>query len=116
MKVFLIYFLTAFFSSPVPTSKVEVIKAAQVISAIASDDYLFIENALSQKSIHPNQLFEGKTMLIHAVILDKPEMINLLVRKGAQLSYPCNEGLTPMEYAEKFESIYAQAEIIVITA
>ncbi len=115
MKTILIYFLTSFFTLPTPTSNGDV-NAAQVISAIASDDYMFIENALTQKTIHPNQLFEGKTMLIHAVILDKPEMINLLVRRGAQLNYPCSQGLTPMEYAEKFKSIYAQAEIIVITA
>ncbi|MDA9330634.1 ankyrin repeat domain-containing protein [Flavobacteriaceae bacterium] len=115
MKTFLIYFLTTLLSSSTPIAVTEV-SAEEIISAIASDDYLFIENALSQKSIHPNQFFDGKTMLIHAVILDKPEMINLLVRRGAQLSLPCNEGLTPLEYAEKLESIYAQAEIIVISA
>ena len=115
MKTFLIYFLTTLLSSSTSSFTSEV-SAAQIISAIASDDYLFIENALSQKSIHPNQFFDGKTMLIHAVILDKPEMVNLLVRRGAQLSLPCNEGLTPLEYAEKLESIYSQAEIIVISA
>ena len=53
MKTFLIYFLTTLLSSSTPTAVTEV-SAEEIISAIASDDYLFIENALSQKSIHPN--------------------------------------------------------------
>ena len=115
MKTFLIFFLSTFLNNSTPTA-VSDVSAEEIISAIASDDYLFIENALSLKSIHPNQFFDGKTMLIHAVILDKPEMVNLLVRRGAQLGLPCDEGFTPLEYAEKLESIYAQAEIIVISA
>ena len=44
------------------------------------------------------------------------EMINLLVRYGANLNTPADDGLTPMEYAEKLGKVYAKAEIIVITA
>ena len=80
------------------------------------EDFELVENALKSRMISANQKFNGKTLLIYAVISDKAEMINLLVRYGANLNTPADDGLTPMEYAEKLNKIYAKAEIIVITA
>jgi len=75
-----------------------------------------VENALKNRIISANQTFNGKILLIYALIGDKAEMINLLVRYGANHNTPADVGLTLMECAEKLDKVYAKEEIIVITA
>lgn len=115
MKLFLIYTLMNVFSNVPAETNIE-ISAETVISAIAKDDFEFMENAFKQKRLNPNQRYNGKTLLIHAVLHDKAEMVNLLVTQGARLDIPGDEGLTPMEHAQKTQAIHALAELIVITA
>jgi ankyrin repeat protein len=54
--------------------------------------------------------------LIHACIYDKPEMVLLLLNKGASLNLPCDNGFTPEEHARINNSIYALAQIIIVKA
>ena len=115
MKLFLIYTLMNVFSNVPAEVNIE-ISAETVITAIAKDDFEFMESALKQRLLNPNQRYNGKTLLIHAVLHDKAEMVNLLVARGARLDIPGDEGLTPMEYAQKIQAIHALAELIVIAA
>ena len=92
------------------------ITAEQVIAVIEENDFDFITNAIMTRQINPNELFNGKTLLIIAVEDDNAEMINHLVRLGARLSTVGVEGYRPMEIAKMQQKIYAQAEIIVITS
>ena len=92
------------------------ITAEQVIAAIAQDDFDFITKAIQSRQINPNEMFNGKTLLIHAVEHDKAEMINLLVRLGARINAVGEDGYRPMEIAKMQNKIYAQAELIVITS
>mgnify|MGYP003330864326 CR=1 FL=1 len=62
-------------------------------------------------------MVDGKPLIIHAAILDKPEMILLLATYGAMIIDPiCEDGKNIMEYAQEHNSILAQAQIIVIRA
>lgn len=115
MKLLLIYTLMNVFTNNTAETNIE-ISAQTVITAIAEDDFRFMESAFKQRLLNPNQLYNGKTLLIHAVLLDKAEMVNLLVSRGALLDIPGDEGLTPMEYARKIQAIHALAELIVIAA
>ena len=92
------------------------ITAEQVITAIAQDDFDFITQVIKARQINPNELFNGKTLLIHAIENDNAEMINLLVRLGARLSTVGVDGYRPMEIAKMQQKIHAQAELIVITS
>ena len=116
MKTILFLALTTILSTNNFTEKNNKVSIQQFIEAIESEDFELVENALKSRMISANQKFNGKTLLIYAVISDKAEMINLLVRYGANLNTTADDGLTPMEYAEKLNKIYAKAEIIVITA
>ena len=89
---------------------------AQVLEAISNDNYQFIETKLDNYIIDPNAKINGKTLLIHACIYDKPEMVLLLLNKGASLNLPCDNGFTPEEHARINNSIYALAQIIIIKA
>jgi hypothetical protein len=92
------------------------ITAEQVIAAIVEDDFDFITNVIKTRQINPNELFNGKTLLIIAVEDDNAEMINHLVRLGARLSTVGADGYRPMEIAKMQQKIHAQAELIVITS
>ena len=92
------------------------ITAEQVIAAIQEDDFDFNTKAIKSRQINPNELFNGKTLLIIAVEDDNAEMINHLVRLGARLSAVGVDGYRPMEIAKMKQKIHAQAEIIVITS
>lgn len=95
---------------------VDEITAEQVITAIAQDDFDFITQAIQTRQINPNEIFNGKTLLIIAVEHDKAEMINLLVRFGARINAIGDDGYRPMEIAKMQQKIHAQAELIVITS
>jgi len=97
-------------------NSIEKISTEKVISAIENNNYSYIEEILDKRLIGRNDLFNGKTLIIHAVINDNGEMINLLVRKGCSLQVSCEDGYLPIEWAEKLNKIYALAEIIVISA
>ena len=87
-----------------------------IISAIENNDFEFIERIISKGLVDRNGLYDGKTLLIHAVIDDNAEMINVLVRKGCSLSVTGEDGYLPEECAKKLNKFHALAEIIVITA
>ncbi|MGB2305539.1 MAG: ankyrin repeat domain-containing protein [Flavobacteriaceae bacterium] len=116
MKTILFLALSTILSINNINEKTDEVSIQQIIEAIESEDFELVENALKNRIISANETFNGKTLLIYAVISDKAEMINLLVRYGANLNTPADDGLTPMEYAEKLGKVYAKAEIIVITA
>ena len=94
----------------------EGITVDNIIEAIQNNNFEFIETGLSKGLIDRNATYNGKTLLIHAVINDNAEMINVLVRKGCSLSVPGDEGYLPEEWARKLNKVHALAEIIVITA
>ena len=94
----------------------EDITADNIIEAIENNNFEFIERGLSKGLINGNATYKRKTLLIHAVMNDNAEMINVLVRKGCSLSVPCDEGYLPEEWARKLNKVHALAEIIVITA
>ena len=112
----LIFNLLILFSLNATKAVANEITAEQVITAIAQDDFDFITQAIMTRQINPNELFNGKTLLIIAVEDDNAEMINLLVRLGARLSTVGVDGYRPMEIAKMQQKIYAQAELIVITS
>ena len=116
MKTILFLALSTILTTNNISEKSNKVSIQQFIEAIESEDFELVENALKNRIISANQTLNGKTLLIYAVISDKAEMINLLVRYGANLNIPADDGLTPMEYAEKLDKVYAKAEIIVITA
>lgn len=112
----LIFNLLILFSLNATTVVANEITAEQIISAIEADDFDFITNAIVNRQINPNELFNGKTLLILAVEDDNAEMINHLVRLGARLSTVGLDGYRPMEIAVMQQKIHAQAELIVITS
>ena len=95
---------------------IEDITTDNIIEAIENNNFEFIERGLSKGLINGNATYKGKTLLIHAVMNDNAEMINVLVRKGCSLSVPGDEGYLPEEWARKLNKVHALAEIIVITA
>lgn len=99
-----------------PSAKSNEITAEAVVAAIAKEDFTLINTAFDQRLLSPNEKVNGKPLLIHAIDHDKPEMVRLLVLRGARLDYVDDEGYNPKEYARKTQKIYALAEIIVITA
>ena len=89
----------------------------RALYAIQSEDYNYIEAKLNSGALSPIAKVDGKPLIIHAAILDKPEMILLLSSYGAMIMDPvCEEGKNLMEYAIENNAIYAQAQIIVIRA
>lgn len=115
MKAHLIYFIASFilFTS---FSKPEEISAEEVVSAISNENFVWLESVIKSRQLNPNLMIDGKTLLIHAVMHNKAEMINLLVRNGANLDLEDINGNTPYQCALKWNKIHALAEIIVITA
>ena len=92
------------------------VNASTFVSAIDNDEYELVEHYLKNRLIPVNMFYEGKTFIIHACIKNKPEMIRLLVRHGADITLRCEEGFLPEEHAKRNDSIHALAEIIVIKA
>ena len=89
----------------------------KALMAIKSDNYAYIESVIDQGLLNPKTVVDGKPLIIHAAILDKPEMILLLASHGAMIIDPvCEDGKNIMEYAEENNSILAQAQIIIIRA
>ena len=89
----------------------------KALIAIQSDNYAYIESAINNGLLSPKTMVDGKPLIIHAAILDKPEMILLLATYGAMIIDPiCEDGKNIMEYAQEHNSILAQAQIIVIRA
>lgn len=87
-----------------------------IVEGIIKNDYKVVSDLLSKRLINSRSVVDGKPLLIHAVINDKPDMVNLLIRYGAQ-SYAdfCNEGYNAHEWAVKSQSYYARAELIVVS-
>ena len=89
----------------------------KALIAIKSENYVYIESAINQGLLNPKTVVNGKPLIIHAAIHDKPEMILLLASYGAMIIDPiCEEGKNIMEYARENNSILAQAQIIIIRA
>ena len=89
----------------------------KALIAIQSDNYAYIESAINNGLLSPKTMVDGKPLIIHAAIHDKPEMILLLATYGAMIIDPiCEDGKNIMEYAQEHNSILAQAQIIVIRA
>ena len=89
----------------------------KALMAIQNDNYNYIEFAINQGVLNPKTFVDGKPLIIHAAILNKPEMILLLASYGAMIIDPiCNEGKNIMEHAQENNSILAQAQIILIRA
>lgn len=116
MKNFFFYLLASLFFGTNIYASAEELSAEKIITAITQDDFNFIQQAIESRKLSPNEMIQGKTLLIHAVELDKAEMVNLLVRSGARLDIPDTNGYTPMEIARKENKVYALAELIVITS
>lgn len=89
---------------------------AQLVDAVANQDYVFVEKAIDTNLIDANTKINGKTLLIYACIYDQAEMVLLLLNKGAALDVPCELGYTPEEHAVMNNSIYALAQIIIVKA
>ena len=96
--------------------KLELIEQ-QTLTAVQTENYEYIENLLVTGVISSRMKVNGKPLIIHAAIHDKPEMILLLAKYGAMLIEPlCDDGKDIMEYAKENNSIRAQAQIIIIKA
>ena len=88
----------------------------EVLLAIQSDNYQYFIESFAKGKLNVNQSINGKTILIYATILNKPEMIRLLIQSGAFFSAECSKGQTAMDYAYENNSYKALAELIVIAA
>lgn len=96
--------------------KLEIIEQ-ETLMAVQTENYEYIEKLLATGVISSRMKVNGKPLIIHAAIHDKPEMILLLATYGAMLIEPiCDEGKDIMEYAKENKAIHAQAQIIVIKA
>ena len=74
-------------------------------------------NCVEEHLIHlGNDVYAKTELLFFAIEQDDADMVRLMVSRGASLSIPNIDGLQPMEYAREIGSIYALAELIVITA
>ena len=89
----------------------------KTLMAVQTENYEYIEKLLQTGVISSRMKVNGKPLIIHAAIHDKPEMILLLATYGAMLIEPlCDDGKDIMEYAKENNSIRAQAQIIIIKA
>ena len=89
----------------------------ETLMAVQTENYEYIEKLLETGVISSRMKVNGKPLIIHAAIHDKPEIILLLATYGAMLIEPlCDDGKDIMEYAKENNSIRAQAQIIVIKA
>ena len=89
----------------------------ETLMAVQTENYEYIEKLLKTGVISSRRKVNGKPLIIHAAIHDKPEMILLLATYGAMLIEPlCDDGKDIMEYAKENNSIRAQAQIIIIKA
>ena len=96
--------------------KLELIEE-KTLKAVQTENYEYIEKLLETGVISSRMKVNGKPLIIHAAIHDKPEMILLLATYGAMLIEPvCDDGKNIMEYAKENNSIRAQAQIIIIKA
>ena len=96
--------------------KLEIIEQ-ETLMAVQTENYEYIEKLLDTGVISSRMKVNGKPLIIHAAIHDKPEMILLLATYGAMLIEPlCDDGKDIMEYAKENNSIRAQAQIIIIKA
>ena len=96
--------------------KLELIEEKTLV-AVQTENYEYIEKLLETGVISSRMKVNGKPLIIHAAIHDKPEMILLLATYGAMLIEPvCDDGKDIMEYAKQNNSIRAQAQIIIIKA
>ena len=96
--------------------KLELIEQ-ETLMAVKTENYEYIEKLLETGVISSRMKVNGKPLIIHAAIHDKPEMILLLATYGAMLIEPlCDDGKDIMEYAKENNSIRAQAQIIIIKA
>lgn len=96
--------------------KLEIIEQ-ETLMAVQTENYEYIEKLLATGVISSRMKVNGKPLIIHAAIHDKPEMILLLATYGAMLIEPlCDDGKDIMEYAKENNSIRAQAQIIIIKA
>ena len=116
MKNAILFFLLSALSVNEPTVKVNEITAETVVSAIAKKDFDLINSAFDQRLLNPNEIYNGKYLLFHAIDQDNAEMVRLLISRGARLDSIDAEGYNPKEYARRTQKIHALAEIIVITA
>ena len=89
----------------------------KTLMAVQTENYEYLEKLLETGVISSRMKVNGKPLIIHAAIHDKPEMILLLATYGAMLVEPvCDDGKDIMEYAKENNSIRAQAQIIIIKA
>ena len=89
----------------------------ELLMAVQTENYEYIEKLLMTGVISSRMKVDGKPLIIHAAIHDKPEMILLFATYGAMLIEPlCDDGKDIMEYAKENNSIRAQAQIIIIKA
>ena len=96
--------------------RLEVIEQ-ETLMAVQTENYEYIEKLLETGVISSRMKINGKPLIIHAAIHDKPEMILLLATYGAMLIEPiCDDGKDIMEHAIENNSIRAQAQIIIIKA
>ena len=96
--------------------KLELIEE-KTLKAVQTENYEYIKKLLETGVISSRMKVNGKPLIIHAAIHDKPEMILLLATYGAMLIEPvCDDGKNIMEYAKENNSIRAQAQIIIIKA
>ena len=84
--------------------------------AIRNDNYSYLEEFFTKNPNLINERFDGKSLIIHSAILNKPEMIRLFFTLGVDINTRCEEGYSPEEHAMYNNSINALAEIIVIKA
>ena len=86
-----------------------------MLKSIESNNLDDVKKILSSRKLSANSVIDGKPLLVHAVLSDNPNIVNLLVRYGAQpFTDVCSEGLNAMEWSIKSNSYLARAELIVI--
>ena len=86
----------------------------KLIMAIKENDFHTVENIITNNLIEINEHYEGKTFVIWAGIYNKPEIVQMLVDFGADLSKRCDLGYTIEEHCWANESMKALSEIIVL--
>ncbi|MDC0210613.1 hypothetical protein OAJ91_02665 [Flavobacteriaceae bacterium] len=86
-----------------------------MLKSIKSNNLDEVKKLLSSRKLSARSVIDGKPLLVHAVLNDNANVVNLLIRYGAQpFTDICSEGLNAMEWSKKSNSYFARAELIVI--
>eukprot|EP01084_Bolivina_argentea_P185585 320024_1 len=76
----------------------------QILNELKMKNFNFVKNLMTSKKIDINEQnpFDGKTILIYAVIIGSLELVTVICNYGGDVRVVDNDGLTALEYAMRY--------------